>query len=103
MKNTDIIALTEQLRNNIGVFIKRRLKRDVAKDLPTKHDNEKSRIKKVMPSVQLDRYKQEIEMANDPNLVGVDGRNQKLKSLWAVRHFRPSIFIGKSNFEFHKR
>lgn len=92
-ENTDIKALTERLRNNIGVFIKRRLKRDVAKDLPTKHDSEKSRIKKVMPSIQLDRYKQEIEMANDSELEGVDKRNQKLKSLWAVRDISDHPFL----------
>ncbi|EHO11884.1 MULTISPECIES: SNF2-related protein [Myroides] len=84
-ENTDIKVLTEQLRNNIGVFIKRRLKSDVAKDLPKKHDNQNSRIKKVMPSVQLDRYKNEIAIANDSELEGVERRNQKLKSLWAVR------------------
>jgi len=95
-ENTDIKALTERLRNNIGVFIKRRLKSDVAKDLPKKHDNQNSRIKKVMPSVQLDRYKQEIEMANDPNLVGVDGRNQKLKSLWAVRDISDHPYLLES-------
>ena len=38
-----------------------------------------------MPTVQLDRYKQEIEMANNSELEGVEKRNQKLKSLWAVR------------------
>lgn len=95
-ENTDIIALTEQLRNNIGVFIKRRLKRDVAKDLPTKHDNEKSRIKKIMPSIQLDRYKQEIEMANNSELEGVEKRNQKLKSLWAVRDISDHPFLLES-------
>ena len=95
-ENTDIKALTEQLRNNIGVFIKRRLKRDVAKDLPTKHDNEKSRIKKVMPSIQLNRYKQEIEMANDSELEGVEKRNQKLKSLWAVRDISDHPFLLES-------
>ncbi len=82
---TDIKALTEKLRNNIGVFIKRRLKTDVAKDLPTKHDGENSRLKKIMPIKQLVRYKQEIEMANNSELEGVDKRNQKLKSLWAIR------------------
>ena len=95
-ENTDIIALTEQLRNNIGVFIKRRLKRDVAKDLPTKHDNEKSRIKKIMPPIQLDRYKQEIEMANNSELEGVEKRNQKLKSLWAVRDISDHPFLLES-------
>lgn len=84
-EDTDIKELTERLRNKIGIFIKRRLKRDVAKDLPAKHDNLNSRIKKVMPNVQLQRYKIEIENANNSELSGVDGRNQKLKSLWAVR------------------
>ncbi|MCU0469894.1 MAG: SNF2-related protein [Arcicella sp.] len=95
-ENTDIKALTEQLRNNIGVFIKRRLKSDVAKDLPKKHDNQNSRIKKVMPSIQLDRYKQEIEMANDSQLEGVEKRNQKLKSLWAVRDISDHPFLLES-------
>lgn len=84
-EDTDIKELTERLRNKIGIFIKRRLKRDVAKDLPAKHDNHNSRIKKVMSDVQLQRYKIEIENANNSELSGVDGRNQKLKSLWAVR------------------
>ncbi|MFV0158234.1 SNF2-related protein [Empedobacter falsenii] len=95
-EKTDIKALTEQLRNNIGIFIKRRLKSDVAKDLPKKHDNQNSRIKKVMPSVQLDRYKQEIEMANDSELEGVEKRNQKLKSLWAVRDISDHPYLLES-------
>ena len=94
--NTDIKALTEQLRNNIGVFIKRRLKGDVVKDLPNKHENANSRIKKVMPAIQLDRYKQEIEMANDLDLVGVEKRNQKLKSLWAIRDISDHPFLLES-------
>lgn len=84
-ESTDIKALTEQLRKNIGVFIKRRLKSDVAKDLPLKHDNSNSRIKKVMPIVQLNIYKQEIEIANNIDLTGVAMRNQKLKSLSALK------------------
>lgn len=95
-ENTDIKALTEQLRNNIGVFIKRRLKSDVAKDLPTKHDNANSRIKRVMPTIQLDRYKQEIETANDSELEGTDKRNQKLKSLWAVRDISDHPYLLES-------
>jgi SNF2 family DNA or RNA helicase/HJR/Mrr/RecB family endonuclease len=95
-ENTDIKALTEQLRKNIGVFIKRRLKSDVAKDLPIKHDNKFSRIERVMPSEQLDRYKQEIELANDSELEGIEKRNQKLKSLWAVRDISDHPFLLES-------
>lgn len=84
-ENTDIKALAEKLRNNIGVFIKRRLKSDVAKDLPKKYDNHNSRIKKEMPSIQFNRYKLEIELVNDSKLEGTDKRNQKLKSIQAIR------------------
>lgn len=95
-ENTDVIALTEKLRNNIGVFIKRRLKIHVAQDLPTKHDNENSRKQKVMPLVQLERYKQEIETANNSELEGVAKRNQILKSLWAVRDISDHPFLLES-------
>lgn len=95
-EDTDIKALTEKLRNNIGVFIKRRLKSDVAKDLPNKHDNAESRIRRAMPSIQLDRYKQEIEVANDPELEGVEKRNQKLKSIWALREISDHPFLLES-------
>jgi SNF2 family DNA or RNA helicase/HJR/Mrr/RecB family endonuclease len=91
-EDTDVKKLTEKLRNNIGIFIKRRYKTDVI-DLPKKHDSEKSRIKKVMPEIQLNRYKQEIETANDSELEGVEKRNQKLKSLWAVRDISDHPFL----------
>ena len=94
-ENTDIKALTEKLRSNIGDFILRRYKKDVV-DLPNKHDNANSRIKKVMPAIQLDRYKHEIEMANDSDLEGVEKRNQKLKSLWAVRDISDHPFLLES-------
>lgn len=84
-EKTDVKTLTKKLRNNIGVFIERRLKIDVAKDLPTKHDNEYSRKRQAMPAVQLERYLEEIELANDSELKGIGKRNQKLKSLWAIR------------------
>ena len=94
-EETDIKALTEKLRGNIGDFILRRYKKDVV-DLPNKHDNPNSRIKKVMPTIQLDRYKQEIEMANDSDLEGVEKRNQKLKSLWAVRDISDHPYLLES-------
>jgi SNF2 family DNA or RNA helicase/HJR/Mrr/RecB family endonuclease len=82
-ENTNVGELTKGLRNDIGIFIKRRLKSDVAKDLSTKYDN--LEFKKEMPLAQLNRYKQEIELANDITLEGVNRRNQRLKSLWAIR------------------
>ncbi len=82
---TDIKELAERLRKKIGVFIKRRLKKDVAKDLPIKFDNDASRIKRQMPTEQLERYKIEIEQFQNGDLSGLNKRNQILKSLWAIR------------------
>lgn len=59
-EHLDIEEHTEKLRNEIGDYFKRRLKIDVAKDLPIKHDNESSIIKKEMPTEQLERYKKAI-------------------------------------------
>jgi HJR/Mrr/RecB family endonuclease len=95
-EDTDIKELTERLRNNIGFFIKRRLKIDVAKDLPKKHDGEKSRIRKIMPPIQLQRYRQEIEEANNSTLEGIEKRNQKLKSIWAIRDISDHPFLLES-------
>lgn len=94
-ENTDIKALTEKLRSKIGDFILRRYKKDVV-DLPAKHDNVNSRIKRVMPRTQLERYIQEIEAANDSELVGTDKRNQKLKSLWAIRDISDHPYLLES-------
>ena len=94
-ENTDVKQLTERLRNNIGIFIKRRYKTDVI-DLPKKLDGENSRIRNVMPPIQLERYKQEIEMANDTEFEGAEKRNQKLKSLWAVRDISDHPYLLES-------
>ncbi len=91
-ESTENKELFNKLRDKIGDFILRRYKKDVV-DLPKKHDNTNSRIKRIMPPIQLERYNQEIELANDPDLEGTDRRNQKLKSLWAVRDISDHPFL----------
>lgn len=81
-EDTDIHALGEQLRSQIGVFIKRRLKQDVAKDLPKKNLKV---VSMTMPEIQANRYSVEIELAKNEQMEGVERRNQILKSLWAIR------------------
>ena len=83
--DTDVKELCETLRNKIGIFIKHRLKADVAKDLPLKHDNAQSRIAKQMPVVQLERYKVELEKAKNTNLESENRGALILKSLQAIR------------------
>ena len=89
-KETDIIKLGEDLRASIGVFLKRRLKTQVAKDLPKK---EIKIIKKRMPKAQFDRYIIEVEASNSQELEGTDRRNQILKSLWAIRDISDHPFL----------
>lgn len=83
--DTDIQNIGENVRNEIGFFIKRRFKKDVLKELPPIFDNDKSKIKKIMPQIQYERYKHQIELAQDVNLIGINRRNQILKSLQNIR------------------
>lgn len=92
-EETNAKELGELLRNKIGVFIKRRLKQDVAKDLPLKVEHKNSVYKREMPSIQLERYKVEMELAKNSDIVGVDRRNQILKSLWAIRDISDHPFL----------
>jgi SNF2 family DNA or RNA helicase len=92
-EETNVKELGEILRNKIGVFIKRRLKKDVAKDLPTKVEHKNSVYKREMPSIQLERYKIEMELAKSTDITGADRRNQILKSLWAIRDISDHPFL----------
>lgn len=89
-EDTDIHSLGEQLRGQIGVFIKRRLKQDVAKDLPKKILKV---ISRTMPKMQANRYADEIELAKNEQMEGVERRNQILKSLWAIRDISDHPFL----------
>ncbi len=91
---TDLQALGNDLRSNVGDFLKRRLKIDVAKDLPEKH---LVYCEKQMPAKQLERYQLEIEIAQGQNLQGVEYRNQVLKSLQAVRNISDHPYLLENN------
>jgi len=82
---TDVKQLCETLRDKIGIFIKRRLKSDVAKDLPQKHDDKNSRIEKQMPMIQLERYKIEMEKAKNTDIDNENRGSVILKCLQAIR------------------
>ncbi|MFN8298430.1 MAG: SNF2-related protein [Chitinophagales bacterium] len=92
-EKASIKELGETLRNKIGIFLKRRLKKDVAKDLPKKFDDINSRLKRPMPAIQLERYKVEMELAKNADMTGGDRRNQILKSLWAIRDISDHPFL----------
>ncbi len=95
-KTTNVTELGKKIRDKIGIFIKRRLKEDIAEDLPKKFDNENSRIKRQMPKEQLERYKIELEQAKRIDLNGTDRRNQILRSLWTIRDISDHPFLADS-------
>ncbi len=98
-EGTDVQALGEKLRGQIGVFIKRRLKQDVADDLPSKRTKV---IKKVMPEKQVNRYLVEIELAQNSESTDSDGMNQALKSLWAIRDISDHPFLVDNQIHLYK-
>ena len=59
---TDYKALGESLRNKIGIYLKRRMKIDILKDLPKK---ELKIIEENMPMIQVEQYKNEINKLNN--------------------------------------
>lgn len=91
----DISALGEQLRQRIGCYMKRRIKADVARDLPQKHEVP---IRTKMPQAQLKRYKAEIAAAKeDSNSNGSINRNSVLKSLQCLRDISDHPYLVEGN------
>ena len=83
--DVDVEELGQNLREQIGMFIKRRLKSDVAKDLPEK----RTKIyRQPMPPVQMDRYSVEIDLANNP-----DSKEKILKSINAIKSISDHPFL----------
>lgn len=80
--DTDIEELGEQLRNKLGVYLKRRHKSQVIDELPEK---EVHRRQKPMPGAQHERYQMEVEQAREAKTSGEDGGQAVLKALHAMR------------------
>ena len=60
-KDTDIISLGNEIHEQLGIYFIRRLKSDVAKDLPNKIEE---KPKEAMPDVQEEEYQREIDNYN---------------------------------------
>lgn len=68
-EDTDLVALGNEIHDKLGVYFIRRLKTDVAKDLPDKHILKES---KEMPPVQEKMYRHavnEYAKGNQPNML----------------------------------
>ncbi len=93
----------ERVRKRLGVYIKRRLKKDILKDLPHK---EIHYLKADMPPIQLERYIEEIKAIQDMVSEKTD-RDKKwmmpfLKTLKCIsaHPFLPNIRINQDLDEF---
>lgn len=68
-EDTDIVTLGNEVHEKLGIYFMRRLKKDVAKDLPNKHEI-KERV--LMPVIQKDTYQSVINRYIDgrqPNML----------------------------------
>lgn len=67
--DTDLVALGNEIHDKLGLYFIRRLKSDVAKDLPEKHEFKES---KIMPSIQESMYRHavnEYKLGHQPNML----------------------------------
>ncbi len=93
-EETNVQELTEKLRSQIGVYLKRRLKSQIKEDLPKKFDTGvNAKRKMVMPNIQLEYYNHQIELANDSSYLQNNRGIQKLKSLQAIRDISDHPFL----------
>lgn len=81
-KETDIEKLGEKLRNELGVYLKRRLKSQVVDELPEKEVHQKQR---TMPETQHERYQLVVEKAQEAKASEEAGGEAVLKALQTMR------------------
>jgi SNF2 family DNA or RNA helicase len=81
-EDTDIEALGEKLRNELGVYLKRRLKSQVVDELPEK---EVHRSRQPMPETQYERYQLVVEQAQEAKASEETGGEAVLKALQKMR------------------
>ena len=95
---TDIRALGEQIRERIGVFLKRRLKTDILDDLPEKYIHAK-KCQHQMPPTQAERYHAALQSTKDSGAEGPQQRNRILQVLHQLRDISDHPLLADSQWE----
>lgn len=90
-EDTDVAALGEQLRKQIGIHIKRRVKEHIAHELPDKYIQKRERL---MPAVQLEKYLQVIQSKDDQA-----DRKHMLQVLFNLRDVCSHPYLLEDNLE----
>ena len=95
---TDIRALGEQVRERIGVHLKRRLKSDILKELPEKHIHVEE-CQEKMPSEQVRRYQAALQSTQESESAEVQSRNRILQVLHQLRDISDHPLLADSQWE----
>nr|WP_321372748.1 SNF2-related protein [uncultured Bacteroides sp.] len=94
--NTDLDQLGKDVHSRMGYYFKRRLKKDVAKDLPQKYIVTK---KEIMPKIQMDRYKSEINIFIERREQGIMEKGAILKSIMRIREISDHPYLVDSQID----
>ena len=95
---TDIRALGEQVRERIGIHLKRRLKSDTLKELPEKHVHVEE-CQKKMPSEQVARYQAALQSTQESESAEVQSHNRILQVLHQLRDISDHPLLADSQWE----
>ena len=95
---TDIRTLGEQVRERIGVHLKRRLKFDILNELPEKHIRVEG-CQENMPLEQVTRYQAALQSSQETELAGAQSRNQILQVLHQLRDISDHPLLADSQWE----
>ena len=90
--DTDLVELGNSVRKEMGSFFLRRLKQDVAKDLPTKTIK---RLPVEMPEVQRERYNQAISTAQREKEKLYKEPGYMLKCIMRLRDISDHPYMGE--------
>ena len=95
---TDIRVLGEQVRERIGIHLKRRLKSDILKELPEKHIHVEE-CQEKMPSEQVTRYQAALQSTQESESAEVQSRNRILQVLHQLRDISDHPLLADSQWE----
>ncbi|MDE0019288.1 MAG: SNF2-related protein, partial [Candidatus Poribacteria bacterium] len=95
---TDIRALGDQIRERIGIYLKRRLKTDILDDLPEKHIHHEG-CRQDMPPIQAERYQAALKSTKDSESDGPQQRNRILQVLHQLRDISDHPLLADSQWK----
>lgn len=95
---TDIRVLGDRIRDRIGIYLKRRLKTDILRDLPEKHTHVED-YQQDMPPVQAERYQATLQLTQNSELGGPQRRNRILQVLHQLRDISDHPLLADSQWE----